>query len=153
MSSLAQKTSDTRAFLVNHCFPSVLQPCTSRGMKMTSGSFLLAIFSSTSLALDACCSAQVCVDIPDWVSGQRGGRPAAWHRLARHRQLPRRRPGLYQTVLQCLRPWHHQNCWLICCHRARQKACDKCFDASKKKRLRFAPACVEAVTWALTLSQ
>jgi hypothetical protein len=47
-------------------------------MKMTSGSFLLAIFSSTSLALDACCSAQVCVDLPDWVSGQRGGRPAAW---------------------------------------------------------------------------
>ena len=79
MSSLAQKTSDTRAFLVNHYFPSVLQPCTSRGIKTTSGGFLLAIFFSTSLALDACCSAQVCVDLPDWVSGQPGGRPAAWH--------------------------------------------------------------------------
>ena len=56
-SSSARKTPHTIASLVTSSWPYVVEPCTSRGMKMISGSFLFAILSPTLLAPDACCSA------------------------------------------------------------------------------------------------
>ena len=85
-----------RETLVRHApsgtnsFPSSVGLCTSRGMKMIFGSFLVAILLFTSHASNACCSvamnalfrigdAEVCVEFFEWLSAQSGSQPGAWH--------------------------------------------------------------------------